>query len=134
MAGNSLVESWVMVENSHLCHKDRQGHTCTDESKIVRSSESAPILILGGSPVKSFKLFNVLKKNGFPEPCPTQSAHLSCSREKDMNERESTGADGGTVKGTVTAMHCAEQGAHLSTIRSSCTHQRIDMVGGGSTS
>jgi hypothetical protein len=82
-----------------------------------------PILILAGSPVSAFKLFNVLRKNGFPGFCPIQSLHLSCSREKEIREREITGAEDGGVSGTATVIPCAVRGAHPRTKRSSFRHQ-----------
>jgi hypothetical protein len=103
------------LKNRCLCRDERQSRTCTDGLKFVRSSESAPILILAGSPVSCFKLFSVLRKNGFPAPWPTQSPHLSCSREKETSERESGGADAGAVNGMVTVTPCAETGVHSST-------------------
>jgi hypothetical protein len=112
-----------MLKNYCLRADERQSRTCTDGLNIVRSSESAPILILAGSPVSCFKLFSVLRKNGFPAPCPTQSPHLSCSREKETSERENSGADGGAVNGTATVIPCAEIKVHLSMSRSSFTRQ-----------
>lgn len=94
----------------------------------MRSSESAPILILAGSPASCFKLFNVLKKNGFPAPCPTQSPHLSCSIEKETSERESSGADAGAVKRIVTVIPCTEIKAHISMSVSSFTRQDENAV------
>jgi hypothetical protein len=103
-----------MTKNYSLRLDEKKSRTCTEGLKFVRSSELAPILILAGSPVSCFKLSNVLKKNGFPAPCPTQSPHLSCSIEKETSERESSGADAGAVKGTVTVIPCMEIGVHIS--------------------
>jgi hypothetical protein len=114
-----------MLLRTTASERCRAIHTSIDESKIVRSSESAPILILAGSPVNCFKLFSVLKKKGFPAPCPTQSLHLSCSREKETSERERSDADGGADNGTgtVTVNPRAEIGAHCSMSRSNPTRQ-----------
>lgn len=112
-----------MIKNYFLRPDKKQRRTCTEGLKFVRSSESAPILILAGSPVSCFKLSSVLKKNGFPAPCPTQSLHLSCSIEKETSERESSGADAGAVKGTVTVIPCTEIGVHISMSVSSFTRQ-----------
>jgi hypothetical protein len=113
-----------MTKNYFLRPDDKQSRTCTEGLKFVRSSESAPILILAGSPVSCFKLSNVLKKNVFPAPCPTQSPHLSCSIEKETSERESSGADAGAVKGTVTVIPCTQIGVHISMSVSSFTCMR----------
>lgn len=102
-----------MIKTYFLRPDEEQSHTCTEGLKFVRSSESAPILIIAGSPVSCFKLSNVLKKNGFPAPCPTQSSHLSCSIEKETSERESSGAEAGAVKGIVTVIPCTEIGVPI---------------------
>ena len=109
--------AWTIKNYFHAPR--RQDRTCTDGLKFVRSSESAPILILGDSPVSCFRLFSVLKKNGFPAPCPTHSPHLSCSREKERSERESSGADAGAVNEMVTGILCAEIGVQFSMSTSS---------------
>src|SRR6266852_2915598 len=113
---------WV-IKNYFLRPDENQSRTCAEGLKFVLSYELAPILILSGSPVSCFKLSNVFKKNGFPAPCPTQSPHLSCSIEKETSERESSGADAGAVKGTVTAIPCADMGVHISMRVSSFTRQ-----------
>ena len=51
--------------------------------KFVRSSESAPILIHGGSPVSCLRLLNALYAKSFREPVPVQDNHLSCSMENE---------------------------------------------------
>ena len=117
-----------MIKNYFLRRDEKQSRTCTEGLKFVRSSESAPILILAGSPVSCFKLSNVLKKNGFPAPCPTQSPHLSCSIEKETSERESSGADAGAVKGTVTVIPCTEIRVHISMSVRSFTRQGENAV------
>ena len=118
-----------IIKNYFLHRDEKQSRTCTEGLKFVRSSELAPILILAGSPVSCFKLFNVLKKNGFPAPCPTQSLHLSCSIEKETSERESSGANAGAVKGTVTVIPCTDIEVHISIMSvSSFTRQGENMV------
>jgi hypothetical protein len=103
------------------------GHTWTCGLKVVRSSESAPILILGGSWTMSFKLFNVLKKNWFTGPCPIQSVHRSCSIEKEKSERETNCAFPGAARGIVTGTW-AKQTLHPNVSRSSVECHRIVMV------
>lgn len=85
---------------------------------MVRSSEFPPILTLGGSPVSSFKLSKMLEKNEFPEPCPTHSAHLSCSRENETRERDSACADDGAISGMLTVTADANAGDQFKTSRS----------------
>ena len=61
------------------------------------SSLSAPILILGGLPVRPFRLLRTLERNSFLDAVPDQSVHLSCSMEKDTREGDTvvalSGAD-----------------------------------------
>jgi hypothetical protein len=121
------------IKNCFLRPDEKQSRTCTEGLKFVRSSESAPILILAGSPVSCFRLSKVLKKNVFPAPCPTQSPHLSCSMEKETSERESSGADVGAVKGivTVTVIPCTKIGVHImmsTSVSSSTRRENTVMV------
>lgn len=78
---------------------------------MVWSSESAPILISGGLPVRPFKLLRTLKKNWFLEVVPDQSVHLSCSMEKETSEEDSVGALVGACTDRVTLRVVKENAA-----------------------
>lgn len=74
--------------------------------KCVRSSELAPILIRGGIPVIFRTFSKELKKKLFLDVEPTQSSHLSCSKEKETWSPAMRAALAGVVRGIAMVMPC----------------------------
>jgi hypothetical protein len=82
-----------------MTRKQTEIQTCTSGLKLVRSSELAPILIRGGSPVSCLRLSNALETKVLGVNVPAQDVQRSCSMENENKDGDMLGAVGGAETG-----------------------------------